>query len=582
MPAGVSRREIDREADDHIELGRLLRKERDERKKRAVDRILAAELRVQQKIERIREIDEQENEQEVDGIVRKAHQQAGRRWTDRIRDRIKAPKRAIPYLSFLFHEMKRIRDFGSKTHVLSTRIFPPGIRLNRELQIFFVRDLQTWAAELSPRLKLVSEHGWLHLTPLQYNLCVLLKQLSDRILSFDFIHLNYRDRNLIDKFKRLESIFLMLHYKPEYMEMVLNSLLIVSKKQGREEQEGDETRTLALRILAEDVTLPSLYYSLVGINILKFRRFLTLADLMHPGFTEVVDTEEFNCPSDVRKRIDEYITDSIESIKKLHGQLHEVRRLNSFLSYDEKGSPDTKVVRSLYESVGSARSEESLDYNDDQDNVLLFARRLFQAFYNRYFPLLNGRVQIEGVGKAAVFSRSFYELELGRLATVIDKLEKGPFHFGKFPLQRYLQVKEAKIGAIGNEKEVIQLIDEGIACLVDLGKSLAKVLGSSISGIEPEKAEPLEPVVFQGKPYSIPHGGRRLLGPAALKGLTVTEAIENTVAVCFTAGLQFKDRFIFFFLGRERRFETELQSRMKFLKNLVDPASYQEISARYQ
>jgi hypothetical protein len=579
MAIAVSHREIEKEADDNIALGRLLRQDRDEEKKKAVELILATDLRIPQKIEKIREIDEKEGEEEVAQIVQRAYLQAVRRQFARLRNAIKAPQKSTPYLPYLLRERKRLRKFGKETHVLEARFLPPGIRVNRELRDFFVRYLQNWAAELCPRLNLITEHGWLHLTPLQYNLVVLLKQMADKLLAFDFVHLNYRDRNLIDKLKRIESLFLMLHYRPEYLDSVLSSILRVYKQQGNKEEEGSETRNLAQRILAKEASLPSLYNCIVGLNMVKHRCFLTLAGLMRPGLGETVSSKEFNCSSEVRQRIDAYVQKSLDSMKKLHGQLHEVRRLNSYLSYDERGSLDSSNLRRLYRKT--VREDEG-DYDADQENVLLFGQRLFQAFYRNFLALLNGKVQIGGVGRAAVFSRSFYEMEMARLGTVVEKLKKGPFHFSNFPLSQYLQVKESKIGAIGNEAELIQLIDEGIAGLADLGKSLAKVLGSSVGTLQAEKVEPLEPIIFRGKPYSLPYAEQRIRDRSYLEGKTVSEALANAVSLCFTAGMLFRDRFVFFFLGNERRYEMELQSQVKLLKNLMDPERYQELLSRYQ
>ena len=578
MAIAVSHREIEKEADDNIALGRLLRKDREEEKTKAVERILSTDLRIPQKIEKIQEIDEKEGE-EVERIVQRAYLQAVRRQFVKIRDAVKATQKSVSYLPYLLKERKRVREFGKETHVLETRFLPPGIRVNRELRDYFVRSLQNWAADLSPRLNLITEQGWLHLTPLQYNLVVLLKALTDKLLVFDFVHLNYRDRNLIDKVKRIESLFLMLHYRPEYVDSILSSVLTVYKKQGKKEEVGSETRNLAVRILAKEASLPSLYNCIVGFNMVKNRCFLTLADLMRPGLGETVSSKEFNCSADVRHRIDAYVQKSLDSIKKLHSQLHEVRRLNSYLGYDDQGNIDTGNLRRLYrKTVG----EDEGDYDVDQENVLLFGQRLFQAFYGTFLPLLNGKVQIGGIGRAAVFSRSFYELEMARLGAVVEKLKKGPFHFSNFPLSQYLQVKDARIGAIGNEGELIQLIDEGIAGLADLGKSLAKVLGSGVGTLKAEKVEPLELVIFQGKPYSLPYAEQRIRDRSYLEGKIVSEALSDAVSLCFTAGMLFRDRFVFFFLGNERRYEMKLQAQMKFLKNLMAPDRYSDLVSRYQ
>lgn len=575
----VAHREIDREADEHISLGRLLQRQRDEESKRAVDRILASDLRIPQKIERIREIDEKQNSEEIEQIVRRAYWQAARRRSAKIRQSIKVPQKSAGYLAFLFREMRRIRDFGNKTHVLETGFFPPGVRITRGLQGFLVRSLQHWAVELSSRLKLVNDHGWLHLTPLQYNLVRTLKQLCERILAFDFVHLNYRSRDLIDKLKRIETLFLILHYRSNYLNSILSSLALVYKKQGEDEEEGIEAQNLAFKILARDAALPSLYNCLVGLNIVRHRRLLSLSDLMRPGLGETVNGREFECDPEVRERIETYSRDSVESIKKLHSQLQEVRRLNSYLDLDGQGNTSDAILRRLYRAD---KGKEDRNYEADKQNLLLFILRLFQAFYRLYFPLLSGKIQIASVGRSAIFSRSFYELELARLGGMIEKLRKGPFHFSKFPLDRYLQLKNNRIGAIGNESEFVQLIDEGVADLVDLGKSLAKVLSLDLGPAMAGEDEPLEPTILQGKPFRLPHGQRKIEKSPFLEGKTVVEALSSAVSFCFTAGVLFQDRFVYFFLGKERRFEMELASRMELLKNLLDPEKYQELSSLYR
>ena len=579
MAVAISRREIEKEADDNIALGRLLRIEREELKKKAVERVLETDLRISQKIEKIREIDEKQEAQEIERIVQRAYLQAVRREFVRLRNAVKVPQKSIPYLRYIFRERGRISDFGRKTHVLATPLLPPGIRLNRELRNFFVRDLQNWSAEIAHRLELITEHGWLHLTPLQYNLVVLLKSLADKCISFDFVHLNYRDRNLIDKIKRIEALFLMMHYRGEYVGIIQDSIQTVYRKQGKGEEEGRETRNLVARILEQEVSLPSLYNCIVGLNMVKHRCFVTLGALMKTGLGDAVSTREFNCSLEVRQRIDAYVCNSLESIKKLHTQLQEVRRLNSYLNYDEQGLVDSSNLNLLYEKT--VPNDEG-DFHSDQGNVLLFAQRLFDSFYTTFLSLLNGRVELDGIGQRAVFSRSFYEMEMARLGTIIEKLKKGPFHFRSFPLSQYLQVKEAKIGAIGNEMELIQLVDEGIACLADLGKSLAKVLGSSVGKLKDQPEQPLEPVIFQGKPYAIPYTEKRIRERTYLGGKTVKEALADATSLCFTMGMLFRDRFVFFVLGSAGRHEAELQAQLRLMKNLLEPERYREILSRYQ
>ncbi|MBN1834876.1 MAG: hypothetical protein JW820_03435, partial [Spirochaetales bacterium] len=358
-----TRRELEREAEDHITLGTLLRREREEPRRLAVERVLAANLSVAQKIQKIQAIDAEEDDQGVQRVLRGAAEQATRRQLSRVLESIKLSRSRAPYLSYLLRERDRLRQFGRQTHVLEARLLPPAVRASQGLQFFFVRKLQSWAGELSEKLALVKEVGWLYLTRRRYNLAVLLKHLCERILAFDFVHLDYRDRDLIDKMRRIESLFLALHYRPEYLEDLLAAARTVYARQGKAE-ESDAMADLINRILMPEVTLPSLYNALLGLNMVKQRRCLAFADLVRPGLGDVVSTEEFDCDPRVRKRMEEYIDTAVGSVKRLHEQLFEVRRLNDYMRYDDLGQPDTGLLRSLYETPGG-RSQGNFDADQE-------------------------------------------------------------------------------------------------------------------------------------------------------------------------------------------------------------------------
>jgi hypothetical protein len=276
--------------------------------------------------------------------------------------------------------------------------------------------------------------------------------------------------------------------------------------------------------------------------------------------------------------MDSYIDGGFDSIGKLHEQLQEARRINSYLVFDEQGHPDTEVLAGFYES---GDSREPFNFASDQENLVLLAPRLVRRFDRLFAPLLNGQVVLEENVRAAIFSHAFFELDFTKLRTMVEKLETGPYHFSNFPLARSLQIKGARIGAIGNEMEVSELIGQGVGTLVDMGKTLMKILVLRAPGSAAGKAEPLEPIVLQGKAFSLPHENSRLQTRSYLKGRTVMEALSLAVTICFTAGLLLQDDFLSVFLGKEKRLATELRARMKLMENQLDPESYRDLSALY-
>ncbi len=407
------------------------------------------------------------------------------------------------YLAFLFREYSRVREFGQRTHVLAAGVWPPGMTLDMMLTAFLVQQVQDWAGELARRLAPVLESGWIYLTPRQYNLVALLKRLCDRLQAFDFSRLNLRDRNLIDRLRRIESLFLMLHYDPENLGVILNALRVHHEKQGEAQAEVDASHALVIRLMSEDCTLPSFYNCVLGFNIVKHRRLLSLGDLMRPGLGEIVDIVGFDCEPRVQDRIDNYLSDTLTSMKDLHGQLQEARRVNRYVVLDDQARPRTSALWEIYKA---GETREPVDFEADQENLVPFLSRLIRGFDRTFSPMLGGSCLLSD-GRATIFARSFFELELTRLRTLAGKLEKDVFHFTRFPLRRYLHLKKTRLEAMATEGEVTELIGESIGCLVDIGQTISKVL--ALKSDAGEALEPLQPIVLRGKAFSLPHQNER-------------------------------------------------------------------------
>jgi len=577
-PTQAVRGEIEREAEDHIALGMLLRKDRDQRKKTAVEKVLASDLAVPEKIDKIKEIDQKEDALAILSIIRQVGDQAPRGRVGKVGRNIKRTLRSLPHLAFLFREYGRVQAFGRKTHVLEARILPPGVRMDSYLASFLAKEVQPSAVELSGRLRSVVEHGWRYLTARQYNLLVLLKRLADRLQAFDFLRMNWRDVNLIDGLRRIETLFLMLHYQPDTVESILDALRVFFERQHQNEEEIVRTNSLVLEILAEDFALPSLYNCIVGLNILKYRRTLTLGDLMREGLGEVVDSRSFDCEDHIRAHMDSYIDDTLQSIKTIHEQLQEARRINSFASVDDQGKVDTSVLRRMYESLDP---REMVSFDGDQGNLVLFLSRLMRGFDKVFSPLLNGSCTLEGGTRVTLFPRSFFETDFSRLKSVAERLDNGPFHFSNFPVARYLQIKTARMGTVGSEMEGSQLVLEGVGCLVDIGKALVKVISAQSSAEAAGLHDGSQPMVLQGKAFALPSDKGRLQGHSFLNGKTVIEALSMAVSICFTAGLLFQDDFLALFLGKEKKLALDLHARMRQMENLLEPESYESLSSLY-
>ena len=506
---------------------------------------------------------------------------AARTHVSRVSRAIKPVIETRSYVAFLLRERSRVREFGSRTHVLAAGLWPPGVTLDAQLTAFLSQQVQPWATDLSSRLAPVLENGWLYLTPRQYNLLALLSRLCGRLSAFDLGRLNLRDRNLIDRLRRIESLFLMLQYNPENIGVILSALRVHYEKQQEGPAEVDASHALVIRLLTEDCTLPSLHNCLLGLNIFQHRRFLSLPDLMSQGLGEVVNVVGFDCEPRVQERIEAYLSDALSSMQELQGQLQEARQVNRYIAMDDQARP---IVAALWEVYKAGESREPSSFDADQENLVPFLSRLIRGFDRTFSALLGGSCLLSE-GKTVVFGRSFFELELTRLRTLAGKLEKDVFHFTRFHLHRYLHLKNARLEAVGTEGEVTDLIGESVGCLVDIGKTISKVLSLRVSASLPggqtaEIIEPLQPIVLRGKPFSLPHENDRFRAGAPLAGKTVAEALGAAASVCFTTGMLFQDDFVVMFGGKEKNLEDEVRQRMKLLEHLLDPEQYKHTLAQ--
>jgi hypothetical protein len=581
MAENASRKLIEKEAEEHINLGMLLRRRRTPIRAAKVRRIMAEKLSVGQKIERIQRLDAETGapEDETAAIETAGTEEHGeRRELARTLQSIKVQPAAVTYWRYLWRERSKIRAFGRRTHTLLASWLPPGVRADPHLPEFFERYLQPWAAELARRLEPVLDLGWLHLTKRQYNWIAVLKQLCDRLLVTPFSRFNIRNPHLIDGLRRLESLFLLLHHSESVTQRLLVSLRTVFEKKSKESEYGP-VADLVNRLLAEEVTLPSLWNCLLALNMVKSRRFLSLADLIRPGLGEAVSSEEYDCSPQVRRKIEEYVESSLEMLQALHEQLVEVRRLNSHLANDESGNLDTRLLAVFYETEAKG---EGVLLEKDRENVMLLAPRFFTAFDRTFQGLLNGTVRFSGGGKGAVFSPDCFQTEFTRLRNALEKLERVAFTYANFPFKRYLQIRNSTMGAIPKEVEVLQLIDEGLAVIFGLGQGLARLLAlNGVGAPEGEAEHPVEASALQGKPFRLPFLERELQARGFLRGKNVAELLGQVAGICLTADALFQDPAIYMLLGKERKITSQLQLKLGQLEHLVDEKTFTELKLRY-
>jgi hypothetical protein len=568
-----------REVEAYITLGRLLGKEREDDAWEAIDQIVSSSLSVQEKIQAIQELDAKSAKEPA-----KENKESQRTIPFKYRlpalfDILKKPFTRISYFSYLFGDYRRTLAFGKVNRILDPVLFPPDVKLNPEVPVFLTNYPKPWATDLSKTLEIVLEDSWHYLQKIEYNLLVVLKQLCDKIASINFSLFNYKDRNLLNKLKSLETLFLVLHYHPYYYELLLNSLKQVTNKDMRLRDQYEGIINLVNNLLQSDCSVPSLYNFLVGLNMLKYRRFLTLDDLVYKDLGELINTKEFACTPDIKKKISDTIIEGRRRLSMLHETQQKTKKLKASLCFDQSGEVSFDQLQHFYDQVDIL--DEARSFQTDQQNIMALVPHLFNIFDRTFYPLLNGHVQLADVGKVTLFTHDFFQLDFLRIRQVAEKLGGLASGYDSFPRDRFLELQYSSKGMSSVEADIIKNINEGMDIISEIGTKVETIIITR-RDTPSETSGPLDPMILRGKNFSLPHENRMIFSSAILDGKSVLEALSYVVSIYLTIAVFLHYPTIYDLLQGETQVSKDLRSELEILNRLAGPGTTQEVATGQQ
>ena len=554
------------EAEEIITLGRLLKRSRNEERRRAVDGIVASSLTVREKIQEIQALDaggEQDTGADGDEMRRT---RPLRYRLPALADILKKPYSRLPYLSYLFGDYRRILSFGKVTGVLQPVRFFPDVRLRRDVLPFLDKEIKGWAGELNEIVTEGLEHSWHYLRKGEYNILVVMKQLCEKIQSTGFSFFDHKDPYLINKLRSVEILFFVFYYQEDYQRLLQSSLKQIGDNDPRMSARYSRAVELADRLLRFDGSTPSLYNILLGLNMVKYRRYLNIRDLVCPDLGELINTRDFACPPAVKERIRTLVADGRQRLEELRKQQEATKRIKSFLTLDDAAAVSFEPLRSLYEQQHIGVPGYLLAA--DTEDVVRFAPRLFDILDRTYTPLLNGQIDIEEIGAVTLFSHDFFQLEFLRIRRITGRVwDSGE---EKIPLSRFLDLQHSTKGIKDAEAEILRQVNETVEVLLEMAKKTETVLKASTTS-QDQGSGPLDPMVLHGKRFAIPHKKRRIVSTGILRDKPIAAALQEFVGLCFTIAVYLHYLPVYTPLEEEPRLSKELNSQLEVLNRLSGP-----------
>jgi hypothetical protein len=446
------------------------------------------------------------------------------------------------------------------------------VRINPAVKIALENELKEAAAKLRHPLDHIANEGWRLLTKLEYNLLGELAALCKRITAAKFKKISTTDTKL-RSLRNLETRFLTCHYQREYPQIMKSALGAVLDREKRFEDDLQEFKDCIDFILLDKRAPSSLQNFIVGVNIVRHRRYIPFTGLINYAAGGIVNTAYFNCKRKTQNRINRHIDTTLSRLVQLKEEKTDIERTKLFLDFDENGEPD---FRRLFEFIDTSNAMQGVQAESELQDMARFTLLLFSSFVREAAVFLNGTVEFEDGSKARIFAEDYFKFEVERLRYSISSLEEMQDSFPALSRVRFLGLREAGTAGGSHESEFLRLAAALVSFLLSIGKKLMHIkLFSQPSKDTEATTTPLDPEEAYRR--IIPYQDSILKGGGVLGGMYVLEAVTYLVSLCHLVGLIYADPSVTVPLDRERPGEVEISGLVRTLQRLADPLQFQKI-----
>lgn len=585
------------QADDYIKLGHLLKRKRDERGNEQVEFILNSSLSVDEKIRKIESLDQERQQKSLPQAADKPldrekirelfnrHQVVTQKTAQKSIEKLKKKIFRLPYLWFVFSEFRKIKQFARETRTLIARYVPPRIRVDSDLKTRLMPQVQKDAADLFGLLEKLLATAWQILEKPAYNLLIQFQNLCLVLSNTRFHNLDFHSVHLLDSLLSIERLFLICYRESEYPGLILSTLTVLLEKSGIESEKSERYQAAARRILLPEEQQPSLYYLLLAANITKYRRYLTLQEILNRNTEPVINNFQFECSEKTRIQIEQFLKDKQELLERFAREKYEIDKLHYFLLKFTREEPesgyDFRILSAFYNALAD---RDKYIFTRDYTRLQDFLPRIAEGFLDHFEDFLTGTIQFQNSGRIRVFSTDYNSYEAARLHSFLEKFYKELFNCAELSLSRFLSLKKNSRGmGVGQaELNLVQIVEEIGEIFAEMGRKLSEIL---VRYQQPEqKAEnsnftPLEPSLAMLNHSLIPFWDEEIRSETFLGNKTFRTALEYGVNLCFQIALLLENQKLEALISRRMHVNQEYEELRKILQRVTDVLTFEKIES---
>jgi len=579
------------------ELANLLQLHRDPEAERMVHKVLTSSSKLEEKIQQIKVLDQDTNHREEvkknpgeedpsplisDEAEGKNDPSASLMEVEKNRRHQKVLLNPVGFFTFLFKEMGSIVKFGAETFTIDTGFFPFQIFLNKNIpKNFEERFKKQTVKPLDEYLSHFLRKAWIHLTKKEFNLLVLLKKLCETLLEIPFGAFNVKNRRLIDRLKGVENLFFVFYSDKDYMHLTEKALEVLESKVIFPGKNRPQLLSLGRRLLAKDVTKPSLYNLIRALNMLRYHRFFELEDLFFSDMPPLLSDDDFDTSPDVLQEILTHIADLEKSLKPLIANHKEILAIQNFMPASYNGDVDFSPLEALYSM--SVKDDKPANLFMDKNNLISMFINLLQQFNERVVPIIHGQIRAMDGRYVELFDQSFYGNIVSRIQYNLAKIEKIHVIMPTFSFERYHTLINTRRGAIPNEAAVLECVDNVLGDFFALGQSLMDVLLQRMAcSPGAESLKPISTIAFQKRTYFLPMEFSQMDGQGIFYKRTPPELLTTVVQICFLTCWLMEHQEIQSKVQSKERVSHKTKAILETIRRLANRGHYHKILKEVQ
>ncbi len=490
--------------------------------------------------------------------------------------------RKSSYINFLFRELPRISSFSKKTGVLEYSIFLPSVKISRNMEHFFTKNIRQCAADILKSLTYIEERGWVVLSKYEYNLTVEFKLLCTKILEIAGESIRSSDKHFFTKIRRLEGQFYTCIFNKSHTELLKKSISKILESSKEHNNSTIAVINSVDYILNPSKNGPSLYDLLLGVNIVELNRMISFDDLINKKVKALISNFDYNASLEVKQQIKSTIDSNIAALNHLTKQKADIRKVKGFLSIDSENRVTTDHLDRFFR-VSKLRKtfEEAAPPND----IMEFIENFLTEFLRSFTDFFIGEIQLEDKGMISVFEPLFFQEKIIELEHITDKFKRlrkvlDHMYIDRARLSKILNSNiSLDINKSKGELDLIVEIKRVSEFLFKLGITLSEMYLNRDQYTT--STLPVTIISSQKGPCIIPYVNDRVITNDILNSETIDSVFQIIIGILFTAAHYLENQKIIGLLNNEAYINEELAKTSVILERLATPLEYDVIKETY-